>query len=86
MRFAACYALVVGVLMILQWAVFPATGQVPELRDEPLRIALHLAGEGLAAAALIAGGTGLLQRVPCARPLAFVALGMLAYTTAVSPG
>jgi len=84
--FAAWYALTVGALMLGQWAFFLASGQVPELRTEPWRIAFHLLGEGVTAIALIVSGIALLRRTPWARDAAFAAFGLLTYTVLVSPG
>ncbi len=42
--------------MIGQWGFFLATGQVPELQTEPMRIIAHLIGEFLTAILLIIGG------------------------------
>lgn len=86
MTFAGIYSIVVGVLMIGQWAFFLATGKVPELEREPLRIRFHLAGEFLTAAALMVGGGGLLAGTGWGVPLYLVATGMLLYTVIVSPG
>lgn len=86
MIFAAVLALVVGVGMIAQWAMFLATGQVPELETEPLRVRFHLAGEFATALALLAGGVALLADQPWGRWVYLVAAGMLLYTVIVSPG
>jgi len=86
MNFVAWYALVVGISMLLQWGFFLLTGQVPQLRSEPYRIAFHLIGEFITAAALIYSGFGLLRRWRLAREMILVALGMLFYTAIVSPG
>lgn len=56
MKFAGWYGIVVGFLMVGQWLFFLATGQVPELQTEPVRIAFHLAGEFLTALGLIVSG------------------------------
>jgi hypothetical protein len=85
-KLAGWYGVVVGVLIIGQWGFFLASGQVPELRTEPIRISFHLAAELLTALALlVAGGAVLLGRAwgPAALLLA---LGMLLYTVVVSPG
>jgi len=84
--FSAWYALIVGALMIVQWAFFLATGQVPELQSEPYRIAFHLVGEAVTAIALIGAGIGLLRRRPWGRSVALIAYGLLVYTMIVSPG
>ncbi len=88
MKFTGIYSIIVGVLMLAQWAFFLATGQVPELKTEPFRIAFHLAAEGATATALalIVSGIGLLSRKAWGRTAALVALGMLIYTSIVSPG
>ena len=86
MLFAALYAILVGVGMIGQWGVSLYGRRVPELDSEPFRIAFHLAGEGLTAIALIAGGWALLAAAPWARQVYLLASGMLLYTVVVSPG
>jgi len=86
MVFSDWYALIVGGLMILQWIFFIATGQVPELQTEPLRIAFHLVAEGMTAILLILSGIGLLRNRRWSRSLCLVAFGSLLYTMIVSPG
>jgi len=85
-RAAASYAIVVGVLMFGQWAMFLFTGNVPELQTGPIRIAFHLAGEFTTAALLIVGGFGLLTVRRWGYHVFLLALGMLLYTIIVSPG
>jgi hypothetical protein len=46
MTFAACYAIVVGLLMLGQWAFILLSGNVPELKTRPAEIFLHIAGAG----------------------------------------
>jgi hypothetical protein len=86
MNFAAVFALVVGVGMIGQWLFFLATGQVPELKTEPLRIRFHLAAEFATAIALLVSGIGLLTGQAWGRWFYLLAAGMLLYTVIVSPG
>ncbi len=50
------------------------------------RIAFHLVAEGVVALALILSGIGLLGKRTWGRNTAIIALGMLLYTTLVSPG
>ena len=76
----------IGTGMIGQWIFFLATGQVPELKTEPLRIRFHLAAEFSTAIALIAGSVGLLTGQTWARWFYLLAVGMLLYTVIVSPG
>ncbi len=86
MVFPAVFALVVGVGMIAQWVLFLATGQVPELETEPLRIRFHLAAEFATAVALLAGGIALLTGQTWSQWFYLLAVGMLLYTVIVSPG
>lgn len=86
MKFAAWSSSAIGALMLAQWTFFIAAGQVPELRTEPLRIAFHLAAEGVTAIALILAGIMLFRHARGAARLALVANGMLVYTAIVSPG
>jgi peptidoglycan/LPS O-acetylase OafA/YrhL len=85
-RAAAIYAIVVGLLMFGQWAMFLFTGNVPELQTEPIRIAFHLAGEFVTAGLLVAGGFGLLKMKKWGYHVFLLAQGMLLYTIIVSPG
>ena len=86
MVFASVFALVVGVGMIGQWIFFLASGQVPELETEPLRIRFHLAAEFVTAIALLVGGVALLTGQSWGRWFYLLATGMLLYTVIVSPG
>ncbi len=86
MRLAAWYGILVGLSMFAQWGLFLATGQVPEVKTEPIRLAFHLAAEWSTALALIAGGIGLLGRLPWGAAVYLVGAGMLFYSVIVSPG
>jgi hypothetical protein len=86
MIFAAVLALIVGVGMIGQWAMFLVAGQVPELETEPLRVRFHLAGEFVTAIALLVSGIALLTDQAWGRWFYLLAAGMLLYTVIVSPG
>src|SRR5688500_10229788 len=86
LQIAGWYGITAGVWMAGKWGSFLATGQVPELRTEPLRIGFHLAGELATALGLIVSGWAVLQSRAWGRPALLVALGMLIYTVVVSPG
>ncbi len=86
MKCAGWYSILVGVLMVGQWGFFLATGQVPELKTEPIRIAFHLAAEFTAALGLMIGGAGLLKGRIWANAVYLVATGTLIYSAIVSPG
>ncbi len=85
-KFAGWYGILVGLLMFGQWGFFLATGQVPELRTEPIRLYFHLAGEFCTALCLLIGGLALLNRRRWAETVYLVAAGMLLYSLIVSPG
>ena len=86
MIFPALFAILVGVGMIAQWAMSYLSKQIPELQSEPIRIAFHIAAEILTALMLIIAGIGLFSNQSYSRPLFLIAVGMLFYTTVVSPG
>lgn len=86
MKFTAFYSIVVGGMIFCQWIFFIATGQVPELHSEPIRISFHLIAEGITASLLIISGSGLLRKTTWSRRISLFALGALAYTVIVSPG
>jgi len=86
MRFAAWYGIVVGALMIIQWAFFLVSRNVPEIKTEPARIAFHLAGEFVASVGLVVGGIALLRSTAWAETVYLVAAGMVMYSEIVSPG
>lgn len=86
MTFAAIYAIIVGIGMIGQWTMSYVTRQIPELTTEPIRIRFHLAAEMLTAIALISSGIGLLISFAWAKNVFLIAMGMLFYTSIVSPG
>jgi hypothetical protein len=86
MTFSAVFALIVGAGMIGQWLFFLATGRVPELKTEPLRIRFHLAAEFATAVVLVVGGLALLTGQTWGRWFYLLAVGMLLYTVIVSPG
>jgi hypothetical protein len=72
--------------MIGQWVLSYQKKQIPELESEPVRIKFHIVGEIVTALALIVGAAGLLVDPGWGRQVYLVALGMLFYTTIVSPG
>ena len=86
MRFAGWFGIIVGFSMVAMWLVFFTILGVPELEREPVRLAFHLAAEGLTAAALLVGGIALLVHRPWARSLFTFAAGMLAYISVNGSG
>jgi len=86
MIYAGIFAIVVGLGMIGQWSASFLSGQIPELKTEPIRIAFHIAAEMLTALMLIAGGAAVLTGAAWGREVYLLAMGMLFYTAVVSPG
>lgn len=86
MWFAVLYALLVGFGMVAQWIVSCVRKQIPELETEPYRIWFHIVAEMVTALCLVIAGVALLQEASWVVPLYLVAIGMLFYTSIVSPG
>jgi hypothetical protein len=86
MKFSAWYGILVGCLMITQWAFTILAGGVPEFQTAPWEIALHLVAELTTAAMLILGGIATLKSVTWGKQVLFVGLGMVIYSEIVSPG
>jgi hypothetical protein len=81
----AIYCVVVGSLMVVWWAVELRRGAWNREDRTRAELGLHLAGEFLTAGALIVTGLASLV-IGETQPWTAVALGMLLYTTIVSPG
>jgi hypothetical protein len=86
MLFPALFATLVGIGMIFQWTLSYVREQIPELQTEPIRIKFHIAAEMFTAVSLLTAGVGLLTSVPWASSLYLISIGMLLYTSVVSPG
>ena len=78
-------AIAIGILMVLMWAVSLRQGRVPELTTRPAEIRLHLTAEIATAVTLVVGGVATVV-APGGPLLLLFGLGMLTYTTIVSPG
>lgn len=86
MKFPAWYGILVGVLMVVQWAFSIVSNNVPEFQTAPWEIAFHLAAEMTTAGILILGGIATLKPVNWGKQVLFVGLGMVMYSEIVSPG
>jgi hypothetical protein len=86
MLYPAFFAIVVGLIMIVQWSFFYFSNQIPELENEPVRIGFHIVAEVVTALSLVAGGVALLAELDWGVRVYHVSLGMLFYTAIVSPG
>jgi hypothetical protein len=85
-KFPAWYGILVGVLMVVQWAFSIVSNNVPEFQTAPWEIAFHLAAEMTTAGILILGGIATLKPVNWGKQVLFVGLGMVIYSEIVSPG
>ncbi len=85
MLFASLYALLVGIGMVAQWTASYVRKQIPELVSEPVRIWFRITAEMVTAVCLISAGIALLSNTSWAVQLYLFALGMLFYTSIVSP-
>jgi hypothetical protein len=91
MTFAAIFAIIVGVLMIVQWTVTilkkqvagPESGLSGRGRTE---MAFHWAAEFITAVLLVISGAFLLAGGNWGITLFMIAIGMLIYTVINSPG
>ena len=86
MKLSAIYALCVGVLMLVQWAFFLLTGNVPELQTTSWSIAFHLGAEFLTAIMLIISGILLLRTHRLGKQIFFISVGMVVYAMVNSAG
>jgi len=86
MEYSALFAIVVGLIMLAQWAFFYFSGGIPELKNEPVRIGFHLLAEVVTSLSLIVSGFALLIGFDWAVRIYHVSVGMLFYTAIVSPG
>ncbi len=80
------YSITMGVAMIAMWAVFWATGAIPDMMTRPWEIAMHLTAEFTTAGLLVISGTGLLYGARWATRVNVFASGMLVYSLIQSPG
>jgi hypothetical protein len=85
MLFASLYALLVRIGMVAQWTASYVRKQIPELVSEPVRIWFRITAEMVTAVCLINAGIALLSNTSWTVQLYLVALGMLFYTSIVSP-
>jgi len=85
-RFAAWSSIIVGAMMLLQWAFFLGTGSVPEVDSEPVALVFHLVAEGATSLVLLYAGLALLRSGRSGIAVGLVGNGMLLYTVIVSPG
>jgi len=83
---AATYSMLVGLSMIAMWSTFYFTNAIPELKTEPIRVSLHITAEIATGVCLITGAFGLYRNREWGVKAFLVSMGMLLYTSIVSPG
>lgn len=83
---ASVYLMAVGLLMAAMWVLALREGVWDRGDRSHAELALHLLAEALTATWLIGGGIALLVAGHVAVPFLAVGVGMLLYTTIVSPG
>ena len=83
---AATYSMLVGLSMIAMWSSFYFTDAIPELKTEPIRVSFHIVAEIATGVCLITGAFGLYRNKEWGIRVFPVSMGMLLYTSIVSPG
>lgn len=78
-KIAPVYTIVIGVMMIGMWVVLLATGQVAEVKTEPIYLIYHLTAEFLTGISLIIGGVALLKGKEWGRKIYYLSMGLLLY-------
>lgn len=68
------------------WSMFYITDSIPELKDEPYRITMHILAEIVTGVVLIIGALGLIKNYRWRHYVYPFSMGMLMYTLIVSPG
>ncbi len=79
------FGLAMGVVMVIVWVVYIATGNY-ELGSKPLQAISLLVAELTTASALVVGGLGVVRSRSWGMPLHLASLGMMLYTSIYSVG
>lgn len=85
-RLRAVYSILIAICMICMWGLLLATGNVPEIKSEPLEIAFHLLSEFTTAGILLISGIGILAKRAWAEKLFLISAGSLLYSTLNAAG
>ncbi len=80
------FGILIGCMMMGQWAMFILTGQVPEIQTAPISIGFHLAAEIATALGLVISGIAILKHLSWGKISLLVANGLLIYSVLASPG
>jgi len=85
-KIKSIYSLIIGTSIIALWIMLFTTGQIPELKTEPINIMIHVISEVLTAVMLIITGIAIIKKSKIAPKLFCVASGMLLYSVINAAG
>ena len=80
------FTIAIGLSMITYWCLALAFKQVPEIKDEPVRIIFHIIAEATTACMLLISGICLLMNIKNSILVFLFSMGMLLYTLIASLG
>ena len=80
------YSIIVGIGIIGLWTMLILTGQVVELKSEPIRMILHLVAEFIMAILSLVSGTAILFDKTWGSLLFILSTGFILYIAIVSSG
>ncbi len=83
---AGIFAVILGSSMLGQWNMFYLSGNIPELKTEPVYFAFHITLEVITALILIAAGIGLLKEWKWGKNLFLIGMGMVFYAMVNAAG
>ena len=86
LKISGIFQLVCGGGIIAIWIISLLQGSIPELKTEPVRIAMHLMAEAATGASLFASGLYIYLRREKCISLFYLSSGALLYTLIISPG
>ncbi len=86
MRFAGIYGILVGAVILFQWAFFLLTARVPELESAPFEIISQLAAEFMTATVIVFSSIAILNKRPWSRTAYLLASGMVIYSVVDNAG
>jgi hypothetical protein len=80
------YAIIIGIGIIGLWLMLLRTGQVPELKTEPIAIKFHITAEMIMGSLSLVSGIFLLIGLPWGRYVFILAMGLVIYAVINSAG
>lgn len=85
-RIRTIYCIFIAICMIGDWGFLLATGNVPEVKTEPLQTVLHISSELATAGILLLSAIGSIKKRIWAEKLFMLANGALLYSAATAAG